>query len=185
MRGILFLPAGVPPHKPAAAITPSEHRVAMVESAIADNPTFRLSRREVDRPGPSFAVDTLEQLRAEFPDAPERLFWILSVEALSGFITWRRPERVLELCRLAVVPRLGHAAPGAGWSTEHFPGQEDRLVFLDGPELSDSASRIRRLVSEGRSIRYLVPDAVARYINDHHLYPPEPWASDPRRQQLT
>lgn len=181
----MFLPAGIPAHKPAGAITPSEHRVAMVASAIADNATFHLSRREVDRPGPSFAVDTLEQLRAEFPDAPERLFWILSVEALGGFVTWRRPERVLELCRLAVVPRLGHTALGAGWSTEHFPGREDRLVFLDGPELGDSAARVRRLVSEGRSIRYLVPDAVARYINDHHLYPPKPWPSDPRRQQLT
>lgn len=144
----------------------------MVEAAIADNPTFHLSRREVDRAGPSFAVDTLEQLLAEFPDAPERLFWIMSVEALRGFDTWRKPRRVLELCRLAVVPRPGYAAPDAGWLAEHFPGQADRVMFLDGPALSDSASRIRQLVREGRSIRYLVPDAVARYINDHHLYPP-------------
>lgn len=178
LRGVLFLPAGMPPHKPSAVITPADHRVAMVEAAIADNPTFGLCRLEVERPGPSFAVDTLEQLQGQYQDAPERLFWILSVEALHGFITWHRPERVLDLCRLAVVPRSGHAAPDRAWLAEHFPGRTDRIVFLDGPQLSDSASRVRRLAAEGRSVRYLVPDAVARYINDHQLYRSEPRAAD-------
>lgn len=178
LSGVLFLPAGVPPHKRHRAITPSRHRLAMVEAAIGDNPTFHLSRMEVDRDGPSFAVDTLESLQADVPDAARRLIWILSVEALRGFVTWRRPERILELCRLAVVPRLGYRTPGRSWLAEHLPDQEDRIIFLDGPELGDSASRIRQLVGEGRSIRYLVPDAVARYINDHHLYPPELWAKN-------
>jgi len=184
LRGVMFLPVGIPSHKPPD-ITPAEHRVAMIEAAIADNPAFHLSRREVDRPGPSYAVDTLEQLHAEFPDAPERTYWIMSVEALGGFASWRRPERVLDLCRLAVVPRLGHPTPGRGWLAERFAGREDRVVFLDGPELSDSASRIRRLISRGRSVRYLVPDAVAHYINDHHLYAPQSKATDRRRQQRT
>lgn len=173
---MLFLPAGSPPHKEDQVISAAHHRVAMVEAAIAGNPSFHLSRIEVDRSGPSFAVDTLEQMQAEFPGAPERLFWILSVEALRGFPDWHEPERVLELCRLAVVPRIGYQAPDRSWLADHFPDRADRFVFLDGPELGHSASRIRRLVGEGRSIRYLVPDAVARYINDHHLYLPEPWA---------
>jgi len=178
LSGVLFLPAGLPPHKTDRVITPSRHRLAMVEAAIGDNPTFHLSRMEVDRDGPSFAVDTLESLQADIPEAARRLIWILSAEALRGFVTWRRPERILELCRLAVVPRLGYRSPGRSWLAEHFPDQEDRIIFLDGPELGDSASRIRQLVGEGRSIRYLVPDAVARYINDHHLYPPELWAKN-------
>lgn len=177
LRGVMFLPVGVPSHKPPD-ITPAEHRVAMIQAAIADNPAFHLSRREVDRPGPSYAVDTLEQLHAEFPDAPERTYWIMSMEALDGFASWRQPERVLDLCRVAVVPRLGHAAPDQGWLAGQFAGREERFVFLDGPELGDSASRIRQLVSQGRSVRYLVPDAVARYINDHHLYAPESKATD-------
>lgn len=178
LSGVLFLPAGLPPHKPDRAITASRHRLAMVEAAIEDNPTFHLSRIEVDRAGPSFAVDTLEIIQAEFPDAAGRMIWILSVDALLGFVSWRRPQRVLELCRLGVVPRLGYRAPGRSWLAEHFPGQEERIIFLDGPDLGDSASRIRQLVGAGRSIRYLVPDAVARYINDHHLYPPELWAKN-------
>ncbi len=178
LSGVLFLPAGEPPHKRHRAITASRHRLAMVEAAIGDNPTFHLSRMEVDRDGPSFTVDTLESLQADVPDAARRLIWILSVEALRGFVTWRRPDRILELCRLAVVPRLGYRTPGRSWLAEHLPDQEDRIIFLDGPELGDSASRIRQLVGEGRSIRYLVPDAVARYINDHQLYPPELWAKN-------
>ncbi len=178
LRGVVFLPAGLPPHKPDAIVTAARHRVAMVEVAISDNPTFHLSRLEVDRPGASFAVDTLEDLSAELPDAAERLVWILSAEALVGFVGWHRPQRVLDLCRLAVVPRLGYRALGGSWLAEHFPGREDRVIFLDGPLLGDSASLIRRLAAEGRSVRYLVPDAVARYINDHHLYPPGLWRKD-------
>ncbi|MDQ3448641.1 MAG: nicotinate-nucleotide adenylyltransferase [Chloroflexota bacterium] len=178
LRGVLFVPAGLPPHKPDRIVTAAKHRVAMIEAAIADNPTFDLSRIEVDRSGPSFTVDTLEQFRADFPDAPQRLFWILSVEALRGFVKWRQPERVLDLCRLAVVPRPGHPRLGRSWLDEHFPGRVDRVRFLDGPQLGDSATAIRRLVGEGRSIRYLVPDAVARYITDHHLYPPDLWAKN-------
>ncbi len=178
LRGVLFLPAGLPPHKPDRIITAARHRLAMVELAISGNPTFHLSRLELDRAGPSFAADTLEDLSAELRDAAERLIWILSAEALRGFAGWHRPERVLDLCRLAVVPRLGYRALGRSWLAEHFPGREDRVIFLDGPQLGDSASAIRRLVGEGRSIRYLVPDAVARYINDHHLYPPDLWAKN-------
>ncbi len=178
LRGVLFLPAGSPPHKPDRIITAARHRLAMVEAAIADNPTFHLSRLEVDRAGPSFTADTLEHLSTALPDASERLVWILSAEALRGFVGWHRPERVLELCRLAVVPRPGYRALGRSWLAEHFPGREDRVIFLDGPRLGDSASAIRTLAGEGRSIRYLVPDAVARYINDHHLYPPGLWAKN-------
>lgn len=178
LRGVLFLPAGLPPHKPNRIITAATHRLAMVEAAISDNPTFHLSRLEVDRAGPSFTAETLEDLSARLPDAAERLVWIISAEALRGFVGWHRPERVLELCRLAVVPRLGYRALGRSWLAEHFPGREDRVIFLDGPQLGDSASAIRRLAGEGRSIRYLVPDAVARYIKDHHLYPAELWAKN-------
>lgn len=173
---VLFIPAGIPPHKPGRIITAVEHRVAMVELAIAGNHAFELSRIDVDRPGPSYAVDTLELLVAEAHAAgyePDFTF-ILSAEAFVELPTWRDPRRLLSLCRMAVVPRAGRLGPGAAWIEEHFPGQEDRVTLLDGPIIDVSASEIRARVAQGRSIRYLVPDAVIAYIADHALYAPEP-----------
>jgi nicotinate-nucleotide adenylyltransferase len=181
LERVLFVPAGIPPHKPGRPITPAEDRVAMVELALAGNPTFELSRLEVDRPGPSYAVDTLEliatQARADGHE-PDITF-ILSVEAFVELPTWRDPARLLSLCRMAVVPRVaGRGAQGAAWLHEQIPGQEDRVLFLDGPNVDLSATRVRERVAAGRSIRYLVPEAVIAYIADHELYRPESWRND-------
>jgi nicotinate-nucleotide adenylyltransferase len=146
----------------------------MVELAIAGNDSFEVSRMELDRSGPSYSVDTLEALAVA--GTPEgRLVWILSVEALEGLPRWHRPERLLELARVAVVPRRGHPRPTDTWLASNFPGREDRFVFLDGPDLGHSASGIRARVAAGRSIRYLLPDAVAAYIRDHRLYAGDGW----------
>lgn len=179
LETVTFVPNGVPPHKPGRRISAPEHRVAMIEAAIADNPAFRLGRVEIDRPGPSYAVDTAEQLAAEARAAgrdPD-LWWILSAEAFAGLPTWREPGRLLCACRMAVVPRPGTVPPGMPWVAEHFPGLEDRVVILDGPELGISSTLVRDRVAAGRSIRYLVPDDVRAYIDVHHLY-----ASDLRRK---
>jgi nicotinate-nucleotide adenylyltransferase len=169
LERILLVPAAHPPHKPGRPITPAAHRLAMVEAAVAANPRLGVGAMEVERGGDSFTVETLEALRS----AGERDVWfILSVEALGGFDAWRQPERILELARLAVVPR-GTPAAGvadAAWVARHFPGREDRVRFLPGPLLPISGSVVRRRVAAGRSIRYLVPDQVARYIADHALY---------------
>ncbi|MDQ3871337.1 MAG: nicotinate-nucleotide adenylyltransferase [Chloroflexota bacterium] len=171
LAGVLFVPAGVPPHKQGLSMSPATAREAMVALAIADNPTFRLSRVEIDRPGPSYSVDTVELLLREDLAAEGRQYvFILSVEALAGLQSWHEPRRLLELSLVAVVPRLGHPLPDRGWLARHFPGQEDRVLFLDGPHLGHSASDIRRRASEGRTIRYLVPPTVEAYIRDHGLY---------------
>jgi nicotinate-nucleotide adenylyltransferase len=177
LETVLFVPNGLPPHKPDRPISAPEHRVAMVALAIAGNPAFRLSRVEVDRPGPSYAVDTVEALSRAALDAGRApdLWWILSAEALVGFTSWREPARLLRSCRLAVVPRPGSRPPGRAWLEEHFPGLEDRVVFLDGPEIGISSTLIRDRVEAGRSIRYLVPSDVHEYIRDHHLYARDPW----------
>jgi nicotinate-nucleotide adenylyltransferase len=169
---VLFVPAGLPPHKPSAAVTPVDDRVAMVELAIADNPAFRMSRIEVDREGPSWTVDTLEGL-AEVERAGGRepaLTLILSAETFGGLPGWHEPGRIFELARVAVVPRSGHKAPDDAWLRNHFPSVASQVVRLDGPLLQISSTAIRARIAAGRSVRYLVPDAVARYIGDHGLY---------------
>jgi nicotinate-nucleotide adenylyltransferase len=167
LEGVLFVPANEPPHKPQGAVASAADRATMVALAIADNPRFRLSRVELDRPGPSYAVDTLVQLRAE---APAEYVFILSSEALGGLKSWRDPDRLLELCRIAVVPRPGFATFDRAWVAEQFPGREDRVLFMDGPRLGHSASDIRGRAAAGRSIRYLVPREVQAYIAERGLY---------------
>jgi nicotinate-nucleotide adenylyltransferase len=175
LRGVLFVPARQPPHKPGRPITPAADRVAMLGLAIADNPAFHMSLVEVERDGPSYTVDTIEQLRSEPPETGAELLLIISVEALGGFPTWREPSRLLDLCRVVVVPRRGYERQTPGWISSRFPGREDRFVFVGGPDLGHSASEIRSRVLDGRTIRYLVPPAVEAYIRDHALYSGEQW----------
>jgi nicotinate-nucleotide adenylyltransferase len=162
---IVFVPAGQPPHKPRGAVTTAEHRVAMVELAIAGNDAFELSRIEVDRPGPSYTVDTVEALAASTD-----LTVILSVETFAELAAWHEPERLLAAARVAVVPREGYPAPDPAWLAATFPGREDHVTYLEGPRLGLSSTALRGRIAAGRSIRYLVPDAVAAYIAANHLY---------------
>lgn len=174
LERILFVPAALPPHKVDRPVTAPEHRSAMVELAIARNPAFELSRIELDRSGPSYTVDTLEALAAGL-ETPGELVLIMSSEAFRDLRTWHRPERILELARIAVVPRDGYPDAGRAFLAEHFPGFEDRAVFLAGPRLRLSGTELRERAALGRSLRYLVPDAVATYIGDHALYTDPIW----------
>jgi nicotinate-nucleotide adenylyltransferase len=174
LERVLFVPAGEPPHKPGREITPAEDRLAMVEIAIAGNPRFAVDRLEIDRPGPSYTVDTLEALRAGGGAASggvaTDLVLVLSAEAFLGLMSWRAPRRVLELARVVVAPRDGYPDAGPDFLAEHLPDLADRATFLDGPRLRLSASELRARAASGRSLRYLVPDAVSAYIGDHGLY---------------
>jgi nicotinate-nucleotide adenylyltransferase len=169
---VLFVPAGEPPHKAGRSISSAERRLAMVEAAIAGNPAFRVTRMEIDRHGPSYTVDTLRDLRTEpRSDAGGReLVLILSAEAFVELPTWREPAAILGLAALVVAPRDGYPDAGPDFLERHFPGVPARAVFLDGPRMRLSASELRARAAVGRSLRYLVPDAVAAYISDHALY---------------
>ncbi len=172
LERVLFVPSRLPVHKPGRPVSPAEDRVAMVALAIADNPAFGLSRIEVDRDGPSYAVDTLETLAddARAVGREPDLTFILSAEAYAGLPTWHRPERILELCRMAVVPRPGVPPADPAAIARLLPGADRRTVLVDGPLLEVSATGVRARVAAGRSIRYLVPEAVIAYIGDHGLY---------------
>jgi nicotinate-nucleotide adenylyltransferase len=163
---VLFVPAGTPPHKPEGTAASVADRVAMVELAIEGNDAFELSRIEVDRAGPSYTSDTVALLAR----GGAELVLILSAETFHDLPTWHEPERLLDAAHVAVVPREGFPAPDAGWTAAQFPGREDRITVLDGPRLGISSTGIRARIADARSIRYLVPEAVRGYIEDHGLY---------------
>jgi nicotinate-nucleotide adenylyltransferase len=169
LEEVLFVPSATPPHKPGRPVTDAADRLAMVRLAVARNPAFAVSEAEVARGGASYTVETLGELRGAGIADP---WFVLSSEALAGFPTWREPSRILELARLAVVPRAGYEPLDADWVEARFPGQAGRVCFLSGPLLPISGSVVRRRAAAGRSVRYLVPDAVAAYIADHRLYQP-------------
>ena len=165
---VLFVPAGVPPHKPARPISPASHRVRMVELAIAGKSHFTLSRVDVDRPDPCYTVDTLELLRAEWGPDP-RFFFIEGADSLSDIAGWYQPRRLIELCELAVVERPGFAIDLASLE-KRLPGLTDRLHLVKMPLLEISSSDLRARVRAGRSISYLVPREVEAYVRQHRLY---------------
>ena len=172
LERVVFVPAARPPHRAAPTGASAEDRAAMVELAVSDHPFFSVDRLELERSGPSYSVDTLTILaeRERGAGRDPDLWFILSAEALAGLPTWRSPARILELARLAAVPRPGAAMPDRAWVEAQFPGCGDRVRFLDGPLLPVSGTAVRARAAAGRSLRYLVPDAVRAYIADHGLY---------------
>jgi nicotinate-nucleotide adenylyltransferase len=168
LRRVLFIPAAQPPHKPGRDISPVEDRLAMVEAAVEGNPAFEISRLEIERSGPSYTVDTLTALCEAAPG--DRLALILSAESYSEFGSWHEPRRILDLAALIVAPRVGYADADPDLIARQFPEARATVAFMDGPRIRLSASEIRQRAADGRSVRYLVPDAVAAYIGDHDLY---------------
>jgi nicotinate-nucleotide adenylyltransferase len=164
LEGVLFMPAGDPPHKRRARMTEARHRLAMTRLAVRGNPAFAVSDLEVRRNGPSYTVDTLRALTAAHP----RRAWVLlmGADAFTGFGTWRDPEGILARAQLAVALRPGARRPRAGRWTRTGAG----VTFLDNPGLEVSSTALRDRARAGLSLRYLVPEAVARHITRHALY---------------
>lgn len=154
---VLFVPTGIQWRKAGKEITAPEHRVAMVRRAIEDNAAFEVSTLEVERPGPSYTADTLEALAREVPGA--EVFLILGWDAYVDLPNWVRPERIRELATVTVAARNSGAVR-----------VEPPAIRLEMPEIGISATDIRERVAAGRSIQYLVPDAVETYIREHGLY---------------
>jgi len=166
---VLFVPAGQPWLRLNNAILPAEHRVEMVRLAIAGKPYFKLSTMEIERPGPTYTVDTMAELHAQLGVGDE-LFFILGWDSLTQLPQWREPSRLIKLCRLAAVPRVDYPVPDLGSLEAAIPGLSQQVILLDEPHIDISASEIRRRVARGLSIHQLVPKPVERYIKEHGLY---------------
>jgi nicotinate-nucleotide adenylyltransferase len=165
---VLFVPAGVPPHKPDRPITPAADRLRMLEMAIAGRPHFEISRVDLDRPGPCYTVDTLTLLRGAWDPAPT-LFFIEGADSLAELPTWYQPRRILELCHLAVVDRPGIEVDLPRLEAQ-LPGLTANLHWLRMPLLEISSSDLRARVRAGRPIAYLLPADVENYIYQQGLY---------------
>jgi nicotinate-nucleotide adenylyltransferase len=166
---ILFMPAGQPWLKMDYPISSAEHRVQMVRLAIADKPGFKLSTMEIERDGPTYTVDTIVQLQAQFSAGTE-LFFILGWDSLNELPQWREPARLVKLCHLVAVPRPGYPLPDLNSLEAVIPGLTSSTIILNTPEIDISASEIRNMVAQGLSISHLVPEPVDRYIREHRLY---------------
>lgn len=172
LEHVLFMPAGQPPHKRGQPVSAVQDRVAMVELAIASNPHFRLSRIDVDRTGPSYTVGALEELRAEFGPAAE-LWFLMGADSLADILTWREPERLIQLARVAAVNRPGSPDPSPERLEDRLPGASSRIDVVEMPDLALSGSALRERVAAGRPIRYQLPPDVERYVMEHRLYRPQ------------
>lgn len=176
---VRFIPAGIPPHR-AAPQTPASHRLEMLRRALAGNSKFSADAREIERPGPSFTVDTLASLRAEM-GAQTPLWLLLGADAFLGLTGWHDWLRVLDLANIAVAARPGCAAltqaelPAMlmetveirqGW--DNTPAGAIRLLPMTPLDIASTA--LRAACMRGASLRYLVPDAVLDYIQEHSLY---------------
>ena len=157
---VTFIPAGAPWQKADRRVSPAAHRWEMTRLAVADVDYFEADDREVRREGPTFTIDTL----ASFPD-DETLTFIIGSDAARGIPTWEQAEEVVQRARIAVVPRPGTSRHEVDWALR---GSD--YVWLETPEVWLSGTMLRERAQHGRSLRFLVPDAVWSYIAEHQLY---------------
>ena len=170
LEQVVFVPTGQPWLKPEPPVAPSHHRYNMVCLAVASSPHFRTARNEIDRPGLTYTVDTLSELQDELGQDAE-LYFILGQDALEQFHQWKDPERVLELCHLAVVSRPGRQdAELLQDLFSRYPQAADKLKVLPTPLIDVSGTEVRQKATRGNSLRHYVPDAVEEYIRRHRLY---------------
>ncbi len=163
---VLFIPAGDPWRKSHREVTGAEHRLAMLRLAVEDNDAFGISDIELRREGPTYTADTIEALAGERLD--DEFFLIVGADALADLPNWHEPGRIIRHAILAVAARAGERASGIALSS--VPGVARRTVQFEMPRVDISATGIRERVAKGRTIRYLVPAPVERYIAEQGLY---------------
>jgi len=166
---VIFVPAGQPWLKSDHEITPAAHRVEMVKLAIDGNAHFELSTVELDRPGPSYSVDTVDILKRTLGDKV-LIYFLIGWDSLAELPQWHEPERLVKLCKLVAVTRPGLSRPDLKSLESSAPDISRSVVWMDIPPMDISSSDIRERVARGLSIHGLVPDEVEKYIKERKLY---------------
>jgi nicotinate-nucleotide adenylyltransferase len=164
---VVLVPTGEAPHKRIVDDPGRELRMAMTRLAAADDSRFSVSGLEVEREGPSYTYETLEMLAKEKGDT--QLVFVMGADAAVGLESWRNPERVVELARIAVARRAGVSEADVAAAMRSL-GAGDRVTMLEMPQFGVSSSAVRERAASGRPLRYLVPEPVARFIEEKGLY---------------
>ncbi|MDK8181043.1 nicotinate-nucleotide adenylyltransferase [Paenibacillus sp. UMB4589-SE434] len=161
---VWFMPANVPPHKPHQPIASPEQRLQMTQLAISDYEPFHLSAWEMERGGVSYTLDTVNALQAQYPHV--EWYWIIGGDMVAYLPKWHGIDELM-----AKIKFVGLQRPGAEWDASILPVQwQTRVVEAHMPLMDISSTEIRRRVAQGRSIRYLVPEAVEQYAQRWGLY---------------
>lgn len=168
LKEVWFVPTGQPWMKSGRIISPWEQRVRMVELAIAGKAYFKVSALEASRPGPSYTIDTVVELKKQLKTA--ELYFILGWDSLLSLPLWKEAPRLITLCRLVAIPRPGIAPPNLTVLEKSIPGITQNVIMLDKPNLDISATEIRAKAAQGRPIGKMVPRSVAAFIKKNHLY---------------
>jgi nicotinate-nucleotide adenylyltransferase len=164
---VVLVPTGEAPHKRIVDDPGRELRMAMTRLAAADDSRFSVSGLEVEREGPSYTYETLEMLAKERGDT--QLVFVMGADAAVGLESWRNPEQVVELARIAVARRAGVSEADVAAAMRSL-GAGDRVTMLEMPQFGVSSSAVRERAASGRPLRYLTPEPVARFIEEKGLY---------------
>lgn len=169
---VIFVPTGQPWQKKGTQVAPAEDRYLMTVIATASNPRFEVSRVDIDREGDTFTIDTLTDIRAQFPDA--ELFFITGADALAKIVTWRDWESMFDLAHFVGVTRPGFELPRECSSDTPAALRRElddgNLSLVEIPAMAISSTDVRARSRAGRPVWYLVPDGVVQYIAKHDMY---------------
>ena len=171
---VIFMPTGLPPHKDDQIILPAEARYLMAVIATASNPRFTVSRHEIDQPGLSYTIDTVQAMRAQRPGVD--VYFITGADAILEILTWKEPHILAEYCSFIAATRPGYELSRFEEIRRQLEREGRRypeVHLMEVPALAISSTDIRARLKEGRSIRYLLPDAVLNFVLKNRFYLPE------------
>ncbi|MCL6448460.1 MAG: nicotinate-nucleotide adenylyltransferase [Armatimonadetes bacterium] len=169
LEKVIFIPAGHPPHKVSRKISEARHRLAMTRLAIESNPFFAASAIEIERPGLSYTINTVRDMRNTYPLTD--IYFITGADAVLEILSWKHIDELLDQCCFIAAKRPGYRL---GRLKTKLPGlrkeQLKRITVIEVPALAISSTDIRQRVQTGRPIKYLLPEAVEKYIREQGLY---------------
>ncbi|MFC1999015.1 nicotinate-nucleotide adenylyltransferase [Chloroflexota bacterium] len=165
---VVFLPAGRPWFKSDRIVTEGKVRLEMIKSAIKDNRLFEVSDLELEREGPTYSIDSISELREQFGGA--ELYFLIGLDALAEIHRWKHPDELIGMCQVIGLTRPGYT--DFDWSNikKRIAGASQKIKIIQVSQIGVSSGDIRMMVQNGISVRYLVPDAVVRYIEEKGLY---------------
>jgi len=167
---VLFIPAGTPPHKSKNEVADAYHRYNMVKCAVGSNPYFEASRLEIERLGYTYSIDTLTSLKALYPEKTD-FFFIIGADVVPELVTWKDYGKVFQMCSFIAILRPGNDREAFKHNIDELTGiYQANIITAEAPLVDISSTGIRERVMDGRTIKYLVPDCIEKYILDNGLY---------------